>query len=503
MPIPDALAAARLRAAHERPYLAAALWSLVPIEVKDIGTFAVDKYWRLYYDPACFDKWKPEEVAAVLIHEITHLLRDHAGRAEALQPDHEIWCLATDAAINDDLVLERLPLPGKPARWPVTVDQGATFLVPSTFGLPDGRCEEEYYAEIAKKFERQPSPGGSAKKPGEGQGEAAGGGGSRGKKSEDEDEDGSGDGDEEDTEDDEGESQGEGEGDGDGKKDQPKPEGQGQGKDEGEEKPQPPRPGSGNCGSCADDKRRPWEADAPNEPNAPEGMKRAEHELLRRHIAKEIRDAAKARGDMPGGWKEWANELLEPTVDWRREFAGAVRGAMAEVAGCVDYSYRRPSRRQAAFPDVVLPSMRAPVPRATCILDTSGSVGTTEFGEAIGEVTGMLKQCGFRDGLQVLAVDAAVQRVKRIASSSGLRDMLVGRGGTDMRVGIEAAVALRPRPDFVIVLTDGYTPWPVAKPEGVKIIVVLVGRAGPETAASVPTWARTIVRKERQSANAR
>lgn len=41
------------------------------------------------------------------------------------------------------------------------------------------------------------------------------------------------------------------------------------------------------------------------------------------------------------------------------------------------------------------------------------------------------------------------------------------RGGTDMRVGITTAQALRPTPDLIVVPTDGYTPWadrPTSRP---------------------------------------
>ncbi|MGW4501482.1 hypothetical protein ACWENR_23070 [Micromonospora sp. NPDC004336] len=36
---------------------------------------------------------------------------------------------------------------------------------------------------------------------------------------------------------------------------------------------------------------------------------------------------------------------------------------------------------------------------------------------------------------------------------------LVGGGGTDMRVGLAASAALRPKDGIVIVATDGDTPW--------------------------------------------
>lgn len=44
-----------------------------------------------------------------------------------------------------------------------------------------------------------------------------------------------------------------------------------------------------------------------------------------------------------------------------------------------------------------------------------------------------------------------------------------------MGVGIDAALALKPRPQLIIVLTDGETPWP-ATPPAASVVAALVGR---------------------------
>jgi hypothetical protein len=64
---------------------------------------------------------------------------------------------------------------------------------------------------------------------------------------------------------------------------------------------------------------------------------------------------------------------------------------------------------------------------------------------------------------------------------------LLGGGGTDMGAGLTAAAALRPRPDLVIVLTDGHTPWPAAPPGRTKVVVGLLDPTG-----SVPGWATSV-----------
>ena len=53
-------------------------------------------------------------------------------------------------------------------------------------------------------------------------------------------------------------------------------------------------------------------------------------------------------------------------------------------------------------------------------------------------------------------------RPSRFATLGAIR--LEGGGGTDMGAGLDAAAALRPRPDLIIVLTDGFTPWRPAPP---------------------------------------
>jgi predicted metal-dependent peptidase len=66
-----------------------------------------------------------------------------------------------------------------------------------------------------------------------------------------------------------------------------------------------------------------------------------------------------------------------------------------------------------------------------------------------------------------------------------------GGGGTDMGRGIAGASTLTPRPDVVIVLTDGYTPLPTIPPYGMRVVIGLICHYWnvPET----PSWARSVI----------
>lgn len=235
-----------------------------------------------------------------------------------------------------------------------------------------------------------------------------------------------------------------------------------------------------DCGSGADAVPRPHE----EELDASPAVSPTQAELVRVSCAQAIADEVRVRGDVPLGWQRWAQERLTPKVDWRAVLAAHVRRCLATAAGAVDFSWSRPSRRP--VPNVLLPSPRRPVPTVAVVVDTSGSVDDAMLAQALAEVDGALSSAGARRGdVTVLSCDAAVNARQRVRAATQVR--LAGGGGTDMRVGIAAALALRPRPDAVIVLTDGDTPWPEEQPR----VPLVVGLLRPTT-FPVPVWARVV-----------
>ncbi len=539
--MPQELQAARLRLVKSHPYLAAAAWALHPVEKPGLGTLAVDMYWRLYYDPAVITRWTVEQLAGVLYHEIAHLLRDHASRMQNF--DRNAANIAADAEINDDLIAEGVKLPdgaitpasiGQPdgllaeeyyaALQQSAPDQGASAQPEqSGAGEPeagdtqqgDGNeagqkqdssasadlCDEAAQGEGSSSAdhgggeEGQPDPSPTAKSGSHADGAQLGdrgdGSGSKPGDPDDSKPGGAGSGE---TGDPAGSSQPASSGQPSGASGQPESSsqppaspgsGHGSGQDgrESGDQAQTPAPGAGRCGSCATGQQEPWEEGPPN--SSSPGTSRAEGEMIRRDVARQIVEHSRTRGDVPGHWSRWAGEKLRPKVNWRRELAAAIRHAVADVAGAVDYSYRKPSRRQGASSDVVLPALRQPVPSVAVVVDTSGSMSDGMLSQALAEVSGILKGMGQKEGVHVFSCDAQVHACRKVFRASQVQ--LAGGGGTDMGAGLAAAARLKPVPQVAIVITDGYTPWPDDPPRGVgKVVVALVGDG------DAPAWAKRI-----------
>ena len=407
--IPEKLQAARFLCSQHWPYLSSALFSVQMVEDQTLGTYAVDKWWRLYYDPRV--DWSVESMATVLYHEMSHLLRNHSMRAE-LYPelDHNAWNACADAEINDDLSSENFcKWPNGPVRdlngVPVKDKHGKEVpwkpVMPKDLKQADGLLAEEYYSKLPKMTIH-----------------------------------------------------------------------------------------CQGCGSGSGGQKRPGELDGPagkGGNSETTGMSPGEADLMRRHVAEQIKNSPN-RGTIPGHWQRWAEEICNPKVDWKKVLKAQVKHSLADITGKMDYTFRKPHRRN-PFPHVVLPTMQQPIPRVAEIWDVSGSMNQTALNTIMTESKGIFRSCGI-SGHRVYVVDAAVHSAKKVYDPRQVE--LTGGGGTDMRVGITAALSVprQERPHLLIVLTDGYTPWPDIQPPGVKMIVVLVNTAANE--ATVPGWAKVI-----------
>src|SRR4051794_19273395 len=98
-------AEARIFAARQAPYARAGLMSLVPVERPGLGTCAMDKHGRLYYDPAFLAAHDIRYNAFVIVHEWVHHHQKHAQRQKSIvQGDParlKVFRLAVECPTNE------------------------------------------------------------------------------------------------------------------------------------------------------------------------------------------------------------------------------------------------------------------------------------------------------------------------------------------------------------------------------------------------------------------
>ena len=251
-----------------------------------------------------------------------------------------------------------------------------------------------------------------------------------------------------------------------------------------------------DCGSGAGGPQRGWEeplADGPDD-GSPDS---ARADIIREETAHQVRESARRGiGTVPGGLRVWADALLEPAVDWRKELRSVVSRRIGRAAGVTDYAFTRLARRR--VPGFTLPGMvGAAPPRIAAVIDTSGSMGRDDLAQCLGDLLGLSRAVSADGtGITVVTCDADARRVGIVRTPGQVRDVeLRGGGGTDMTVGIEECALMRPRPEVVVVMTDGYTPWPARAPAGLESATVIALLTTGDAAASVPRWIRTIAVK--------
>ncbi|MBT2450747.1 hypothetical protein J7F03_27485 [Streptomyces sp. ISL-43] len=399
----DKLFAARLHAVRVRPYLATALFALHVVESRRVPTMGVDRHWRCYVSPAFVDRTPVEELAAVWVHEVSHLLRDHHGRSDRVArarglngPGQRLRMnIAADFEINDDVFGHGLVRP-------------ESAVAPESVGLPEGLLMEDYLRMFGLG-------------------------------------------------------------------------------------PQTQHMAWLDCGSGADGLEREWDLG----PEGAYGLSAQERDAVRFRVAQGITGRP---GDAPKGWRRWAEEAFHPPQPWRELLGAALRAATSGSGAGEDYTYGRPSRRSAGLPGVVLPSLRRRPPRVSVIIDTSASVSDAELGSALHEVAAISRAVGGRrDLITVVPCDAAARIAHPLCRAEGIP--LLGGGGTDLRTGFTKALRSGPRPDVIVVLTDGQTPWPDTRPPCRTVVGLFPrGRAADSwdeddpdyVPDSPPAWARVV-----------
>lgn len=374
----ELVAGARLRAARMQPYLASAVFALVPVPEPGYGTFGVDRWWRVYMDMDVARVWGVEATAAVLLHEAHHMVRDHHGRADRMSvtgAQARRWNLAGDAAINDDLVADGIPVPDP--------------VLPRHLGLTDGGIEEAYFRHLVKEPDHQ---------------------------------------------------------------------------------------GHDSCGSGAGGAPLPVEIDVgPDGPGA-DGVDDVDAAAIRRAVAHDVVRSQDRGVPVSPGLVRWARDLLYPQVPWRSLLRSALGRRVRSVSSRPHPDWTRADRRADSRPDFPRPGARHHRPDIAVVIDTSASMTPSLLDAAATEINALLHRSGIRE-LTVVVCDCTAARPQQVRRLGQLT--MLGGGGTDLRIGIAAAAAGRPSPSVIVVLTDGWTPWPTAAPPRTALIAVVIGEEAP------------------------
>ena len=167
------------------------------------------------------------------------------------------------------------------------------------------------------------------------------------------------------------------------------------------------------------------------------------------------------RGYLPAGLIEEIRALSQPPIPWDVELQAWFDNYFAPIVRV--RSYARPSRRQAATPDIPRPRY---IPDVTAqqgrtfgvVLDTSGSMDTKLLGKALGAIASYSVA---RDvpWVRVVFCDAVAYDAGYLAPEDIAQSVKVkGRGGTVLQPGINLLNKAEnfPKTAPLLIITDGY-----------------------------------------------
>ena len=200
------------------------------------------------------------------------------------------------------------------------------------------------------------------------------------------------------------------------------------------------------------------------------GRELADVEGARQDAEALVREAAEGNANIGDGegnaWVRLLAGMAPPRVHWQSILAGVVgRSMSSRVRGNRYATYRRPNRRRQGG-EFLWPSREDNKPTVHVAVDTSGSMGRSDYARAVSEIEGILRTSASGAAIGFYGVDTQMSERPRMVSH--VRDMkALGGGGTDMAVPYEwmagewAAGGKRRRelPDVHVLVTDGWVDW--------------------------------------------
>lgn len=252
---------------------------------------------------------------------------------------------------------------------------------------------------------------------------------------------------------------------------------------------------SHDCGSAVGGGPRNYELTA-DDSNAP-AISDVGKTIAKSQVQTAIKEGVSFGAEAPEELRRFVEELEKPKVSWKRELASLMRPSIGTTIGRKDYSMMRLGRREGSFRSKSFsprfPAMRQPLPpKITVILDTSPSMDRDWLRAGLSEVIGIVRAVGAGQKVTVIPCSGKAyepQQVKRASKVMHLE--LPGDQSTDLRNGFFRAMEESKKPKIIVVVTDGYTPWPDTKPKGVHRVIILL--TDESAIDDVPKWAKAIL----------
>lgn len=439
--IPEIWQRARLWASSLAPWYTALVYRFVPREVPGGETLRFRDGWVLEYG----GRLTEAELTALLIEACDHLERDHLARRGDRDP--ALWsqaCALESVGAWKEFLDASAADPGgrRHARFP------ASTIEPELLGMPANLAAEEYYEhlsgmetavmeligpygpEVASRRPHAPEAGDGV--PGEGRTQGPG----TGKPS----------------------------------------EGTGAHGSEGEQcEPATTRgPTRAQCRLELQDMTVGVDLATSESPAADQELG-----LARARVGAAIRNAEP--GALPAELQLRASLGRRSHVPWRQQLA-QLYGA---VAGREDFSYLpRPNYGRYLATGALAMRLQKGRPCVTVVRDTSASMDQELLDQTVAEIQGLTTTAA-----QVLVADADVELHELRPASRRVLEAPVGGGGTDMVAAAWAAYR-RTRPECLVVITDGDTPWSAGTSEPPNTIWVVLSRSR----VFVPPQFRRVVR---------
>ena len=217
---------------------------------------------------------------------------------------------------------------------------------------------------------------------------------------------------------------------------------EGEGEGEGGEGDDKDTNSGGEADGCGLDDHSHWK-EVPNDIAKKNDI---ENMAVRNAVVKAM-EHAKKMGNMPGKLAEQiANIIKEPEVDYWALFRDYVGGAMK-----IDsyYTWKRPHRR---YGEEQKGKRSVRMGKLVLVIDTSGSIGDKEFAVFTTQIHYI--RLVYKCEVDVIEIDADVQKHYKLRAGAKLDTEFKGRGGTDFRPAFDYIKKKGLNPDVVVYLTD-------------------------------------------------